>query len=401
MLRHIHRVGGQNQYIFSSLGNKIYYDAKLLHCFSPPTWLPCKPSISRFRTITVFFDRLSMIDLLSLIFKNIWSFGSLAQNDTKIRSLFIKIHASNDECLRCLVVVSVTCVHKTENPGLAFNRFNWCRHDFITLCDWGVFCFCTLEFSLVNRKTICKESASVLEYVNVSPRHIVFTPIVKMEFREKARKWIVLSFSYLYLTLSGFHFQRSRPYFLHKLRAAPCWSPFYMFSGIFVEGCAHACVRQMLNEVIKRLQHDPTFSRTKEMLKMWTKANMVTASFNTCQHSWKDRSNSPNICSNKCWANVEANVGTVWTSLYAGVTADIDPFSRIWTPPHTKTLLLPSTESRTRNKCDMTHPFTFWNGDIQCLSFRAMQKEVTSFPSSRPAEIFHRKKLATQKCCIS
>ena len=129
--------------------------------------------------------------------------------------------------------------------------------------------------------------------------------------------------------------------------------------------------------------------------------NMVTASFNTCQHSWKDRSNSPNICSNKCWANVEANVGTVWTSLYAGVTADIDPFSRIWTPPHTKTLLLPSTESRTRNKCDMTHPFTFWNGDIHCLSFRAMHKEVTSFPSSRPAEIFHRKKLATQKCCIS
>ena len=139
MLRHIRRVGGQNQYIFSSLGNKIYYDAKLLHCFSPPTWLPCKPSISRFKTITVSFDRLSMIDFMSLIFKNIWSFGSLAQNDTKIRSLYIKIHASNDECWSCLVVVSVTtCVHKTENPGLAFNRFNWCRHDFITLCDWGV-----------------------------------------------------------------------------------------------------------------------------------------------------------------------------------------------------------------------------------------------------------------------
>ena len=285
MLRHIRRVGGQNQYIFSSLGNKIYYDAKLLHCFSPPTWLPCKPSISRFKTITVFFDRLSMIDLLSLIFKNIWSFGSLAQNDTKIKSLFIKIHASNDECWSCLVVVSVTtCVHKTENPGLAFNRFNWCRHDFITLCDWGVFYFGTLEFSLVNRKTICKESASVLEYIKVSPRHIVFTPIVKMEFREKARKWIVLSFSYLYLTLSGFHFQRNRPYFLHKLRAAPCWSPFYMFSDIFIEGCPHACVRQMLNEVIKRLQHDPTFSRTKEMLKMWTKANLLQHGHSIFQH---------------------------------------------------------------------------------------------------------------------
>ena len=125
--------------------------------------------VRRLDGISVFFDRLSMIDVLALIFRNIWSFGSLAQNNTKIKSLFIKIHASNDECLRSLVVVSVTCVQKTENPGLAFNRFNWCRHDFITLCDWGVFCFCTLEFSLVNRKTICEESTSVLEYINVSP----------------------------------------------------------------------------------------------------------------------------------------------------------------------------------------------------------------------------------------
>ena len=39
MLRHCRHVGGQKQYIFS-LGNKIYFHAKLFHCFSPPTWLP-------------------------------------------------------------------------------------------------------------------------------------------------------------------------------------------------------------------------------------------------------------------------------------------------------------------------------------------------------------------------
>ena len=44
MLRHCRHVGGQKQYIFS-LGNKIYFHAKLFHCFSPPTWLPWKPSI--------------------------------------------------------------------------------------------------------------------------------------------------------------------------------------------------------------------------------------------------------------------------------------------------------------------------------------------------------------------
>ena len=55
---------------------------------------------------------------------------------------------------------------------------------------------------------------------------------------------------------------------------------------------------------------------------------------------------------------------------------DITPVSqRIWTP--TKTLL--NSGSGTRNKCELTHQFTFWNGDIHCLSFRAMQKEVTSF----------------------
>ena len=38
-------VGGQKQYIFSCLGNKIYFYAKLFHCFGPPTWPPWKPSI--------------------------------------------------------------------------------------------------------------------------------------------------------------------------------------------------------------------------------------------------------------------------------------------------------------------------------------------------------------------
>ena len=94
-------------------------------------------------------------------------------------------------------------------------------------------------------------------------------------------------------------------YFLHNLRAALCWSPFCMFWVIFIaEGCAHACVRQMLNEVIKRLQHDPTFSRTKEMLercwsKVWTKSDLfnvvTTTSFSKFQHCWKARSNSPNM----------------------------------------------------------------------------------------------------------
>ena len=45
MWRHFRHVGGQKQYIFSPLGNKIYFHAKLFHCFSPPTWPPCKPFI--------------------------------------------------------------------------------------------------------------------------------------------------------------------------------------------------------------------------------------------------------------------------------------------------------------------------------------------------------------------
>ena len=62
-------------------------------------------------------------------------------------------------------------------------------------------------------------------------------------------------------------------------------------------------------------------------------------------------------------------------SLY--LLVDFDPVSQIWTP--TKTLLMISG-SRTRNKCELTHQFTFGKyGDIHCLSFCAMQKEVTSF----------------------
>ena len=57
MWHHCCHVGGQKQYIFSPLGNKIlirsisfflffiYFHAKLFHCFSPPTCLPWKPSI--------------------------------------------------------------------------------------------------------------------------------------------------------------------------------------------------------------------------------------------------------------------------------------------------------------------------------------------------------------------
>ena len=46
MWRHCRHVGGQKQYIFSPLGNKIYFHAKLFHCFTPPTWPPWKPSMS-------------------------------------------------------------------------------------------------------------------------------------------------------------------------------------------------------------------------------------------------------------------------------------------------------------------------------------------------------------------
>ena len=70
-------------------------------------------------------------------------------------------------------------------------------------------------------------------------------------------------------------------------------------------------------------------------------------------------------------------LGLCWDTLVrTNVTADLDP-PRIWTP--TKTLLLPNSGSRTRNKRELTHQLTFWNGDIHCLSFSAMQKEVTSF----------------------
>ena len=51
MWRHCRHVGGQKQYIFSPLGNKIYH-AELFHCFSPPTWLPWKPSIVKFFVVS-------------------------------------------------------------------------------------------------------------------------------------------------------------------------------------------------------------------------------------------------------------------------------------------------------------------------------------------------------------
>ena len=49
MWRHCRRVGGQKQYIFSPLGNKIYFHAKLFHCFSP--WPPWKPSILKYSVL--------------------------------------------------------------------------------------------------------------------------------------------------------------------------------------------------------------------------------------------------------------------------------------------------------------------------------------------------------------
>ena len=36
-------------HFLSALGNKIYFHAKLFHCFSPPTWPPWKPSILSLR----------------------------------------------------------------------------------------------------------------------------------------------------------------------------------------------------------------------------------------------------------------------------------------------------------------------------------------------------------------
>ena len=68
----------------------------------------------------------------------------------------------------------------------------------------------------------------------------------------------------------------------------------------------------------------------------------------------------------------------------------------------TKTLLLPNSGSRTRNKCELTHQFTFWNGDIHCAPIISCNAKGSYFLSqSRPAEIFHKKKPARQKCCIS
>ena len=46
MWRHCRHVGGQKQHIFSPLGNKICFHAKLFHCFSSPIWPLWKPSIS-------------------------------------------------------------------------------------------------------------------------------------------------------------------------------------------------------------------------------------------------------------------------------------------------------------------------------------------------------------------
>ena len=80
----------------------------------------------------------------------------------------------------------------------------------------------------------------------------------------------------------------------------------------------------------------------------------------------------------------------IWTPRSKAASGFADPFSRIWTL--TKTLLLPNSGSTTINYYESTRQFTFWNGDIHCLSFRAMQKEGSYFLSqSRSAEIFHKR----------
>ena len=42
---HGDHVGWQEQYIFSPLGNKMYFHARIFHCSCHPTWPPCKPPI--------------------------------------------------------------------------------------------------------------------------------------------------------------------------------------------------------------------------------------------------------------------------------------------------------------------------------------------------------------------
>ena len=67
---HCCHVGGQKQYIFSPLGSKIYFHAKLFHCFSHPTWLPWKPSIEMFsgkvRIYHLLFTLVNMTHLSSV-----------------------------------------------------------------------------------------------------------------------------------------------------------------------------------------------------------------------------------------------------------------------------------------------------------------------------------------------
>ena len=76
-----------------------------------------------------------------------------------------------------------------------------------------------------------------------------------------------------------------------------------------------------------------------------------------------------------------------------GVTADLDPFWRIWTPSKT---LLPNSGSRTRNKCESTHQFHIleWRHTLPIFSCNAKGSYFLS--QSRPPEIFHKKKPARQ-----
>ena len=72
MSRHCRHVGGQKQYIFSPLGNKIYFQAKLFHCFSPPTWLPWKPSIIK-REPTKLFQWKIIVRATTAFYNMVWA----------------------------------------------------------------------------------------------------------------------------------------------------------------------------------------------------------------------------------------------------------------------------------------------------------------------------------------
>ena len=55
------------------------------------------------------------------------------------------------------------------------------------------------------------------------------------------------------------------------------------------------------------------------------------------------------------WHNIDWDCWDTLPLTRTSVTADLDPYKNV-----------PNSGSRTRNKCELTHQFTFWNGDIHC-----------------------------------